>query len=84
MRLPIPKKKVLFSLFLSYWIVLLCALLASFLIYSSAVSALNKEIERVEYVSLKNIQSVLDSRLRDIKTTGFLLSIHKKSPLAQC
>lgn len=76
MRLPIPKKKVLFSLFLSYWIVLLCALLASFLIYSSAVSALNKEIERVEYVSLKNIQSVLDSRLRDIKTTGFLLSIH--------
>ncbi len=73
MNRPVIKKKVFVSWLLSYWVILLCSLLASLLIYSSATNALNAEIEKVELAALENTQSLLDSRLMEVEFTATFL-----------
>lgn len=77
MHKPMIKKRVYLSWLLSYWAVMLCSLLASLLIYSSANSALNKEIEKVEQSVLQNTQNMIDSRLAEIMQTASLLQQDK-------
>ncbi|HAL73868.1 MAG TPA: hypothetical protein DCM45_02100, partial [Clostridiales bacterium] len=67
------KKRVFLSWLLSYWAVLLISLLASLLIYSSANTALNVEIEKVEQSVLQNTQNMIDARLAEIRQTASLL-----------
>lgn len=75
MRKPVIKikKRVFLSWLLSYWSVLLIALLASLLIYSSANKALNVEIEKVEQSVLQSTQNMIDARLAEIRQTASLL-----------
>ena len=73
MHKPMIRKRVYLSWLLSYWAVMLCSLLASLLIYSSANAALNSEIKKVELSVLQNTQNMIDARLAEIMLTASLL-----------
>ena len=67
MKIPVIKNKVLVSWIFSYWLILICSLFASLLIYTSASQALSSEIEKVEVSVLRNTQNMVDARLAEIK-----------------
>ena len=77
MRKPVIRKRVYLSWLFSYWAIMLISLLASLLIYSSANSALNTEIEKVERSVLQNTQNMIDARLAEIMQTASLLQQDK-------
>lgn len=73
MRKPRIRKRIYLSWLISYGVVMLCSLLASLLIYSSANDALNTEISKVETAVLKSTQNLLDNRLDEIILTASIL-----------
>ena len=73
MKKPRVKRKIYLSWLLSYGAVMLCSLLASLLIYSSANEALHVEIRKVETAVLNNTRLVLDNRLAEVMLTASIL-----------
>jgi AraC-like DNA-binding protein len=66
MRIPKIKSKVLFSWTISYLVILFCSLVTSIIIYSNAISVLNREVETVSRGALENIKTLIDGKVREL------------------
>ncbi len=73
MHRPRVKRTVILNWMFSYWIVLACALLTSVIVYAGAITALDREVRKVESATLKNLQTILDGRLQEVKAAAGLL-----------
>lgn len=75
MRLPKIKRKVFLSWLVSYLFILLCSIITSVLIYSSATHVLQKEVQNVSRTSLENMKTLFDGKLRELASAATLLEI---------
>lgn len=76
------RRKALFSYLVSYLVILLGSLLIGIVIYSHAVKIVNKEVEKVSNVSLENIKTLLDGKLRETSIVAAILEVDTNVEIA--
>lgn len=73
----IPHKSIFFSWLVSYFVIIVICLLVSIVMYVQAESIVRTEINHADSLILKQICHSIDSRLTDIKSLSYQISLDK-------